>query len=99
MKIIAKIDNERVLVELTRTEISRIHGQAYDYTKFSDHWMAVGAEMDLNALCSTLEALRQLDSAKIENARKQLEQAMAMVSQCKTNLEALMLFDKLKEDL
>lgn len=99
MKIIASINTDTVLVELSKKEIARIHGQYYDldYSKFDSGWMKVGHEIDLNALCSTLDALRSLDNSKINNAKDQLERALSMVAQCKTNLEALTLFDKLKD--
>lgn len=99
MKIIAKVSSTAVLVEMNRSEISRIHGQNYDsdYSKFNDAWMSVGSEMNLDALCSTLDALRSLDAAKVDNVKKYMETALAQVNQCKTNLEALLLFDKLAE--
>lgn len=100
MKIIASINPDTVLVELNKKEIARIHGQYYDldYSKFDSNWMKVGHEIDLNALCSTLDALRSLDKVRVDSAKDQLERALNMVAQCKTNLEALTLFDKLKDE-
>jgi hypothetical protein len=60
--------------------------------------MKVGHEINLDALCSTLDALRSLDKVKVDSAKDNLERALTMVAQCKTNLEALMLFDKLKDE-
>lgn len=100
MKVIASINSDTVLVELSKKEIARIHGQYYDmdYSKFDAGWMKVGHEFNLDALCSTLDALRTLDKSRVDNAKDSLERALTMVAQCKTNLEALMLFDKLKDE-
>ena len=97
MKIIAKINSDTVLVEMNKREIARLHGQSYDYTKFNEKWMEVGGEFPIEEVVSVLDAVRNLDSRKIDSIKIDMERALATVAQCKINLEALTLLDKLAE--
>jgi hypothetical protein len=98
MKVIAKIDNGRVLCEVSVDEIAQLNGFRSQYdTSFSKLLCDVGAECNLNKMVITSQYVRTMDTKVIEHISKSLQDAMDKVTEAGDFVTKLNLFDKLKD--
>lgn len=98
MKVIAKIDNGKVLCEVSVEEIAMLNGfrSTYD-SDFSRSLCDVGAECNLNKMVITSQYVRTMDTKVIEHISKSLQDAMDKVTEAGDFVNKLNLFDKLKD--
>jgi hypothetical protein len=98
MKIIADMGNGRRMCEVTEAEIVRLRGFSSSYdNEWRKEYAMVGAEIDLSAAYSTLDALRSLDQRELNSVGKSILNLQDRFDTIKTAHEKLMLFDTLKE--
>lgn len=99
MKVIANIGNDRVLVEVTKTEIASLHGIESTYSSdFNKNWMEVGYDFNLAKISATMKDVRYLDKSRLGTIIMQLENAVETVKDIQENAQALTLFEKLSKD-
>lgn len=98
MKIIAKVDSNRVLCEVTNDEIALLNGfrNTYD-TGFERKLLEVGSECNLSKMVATSQFVRTMDTKVIEHINKSLEEAMKKVNEAGDFVNKLNLFEKLKD--
>lgn len=99
MKVIANIGNDRVLVEINKTEVASLHGIENTYSSdFNKNWMEVGYEFDLAKISTTMRDVRYLDKSRLGTIINQLENTVATVKSIQVNAQALTLFETLSKD-
>jgi hypothetical protein len=88
MKIIATTSGG-YLCEISSTELR----------EFSEtHNFGIGTEIPVKMAAESISMLRSLDSIRIENAIDKAKQALNSLNKIKDDVDALLLFDKLKGD-
>lgn len=98
MKVIAKIDNGKVLCEVSVEEIAMLNGFRSQYDSgFNRSLCDVGAECNLNKMVTTSQYVRTMDTKVIEHISKSLQDAMDKVTEAGDFVTKLNLFDKLKD--
>ena len=98
MKIIADMGHGRRMCEVTEAEIIRLLGYTSGYENaWRKEYAMVGAEIDLAAAYSTLDALRSLDVNQLHSVGKSIVNLQDRFDTIKAAHEKLMLFDTLKE--
>lgn len=99
MKVIANIGSERVLVEMSRAEIGRIHGvEGYYSTDISKAWLEVGYEFDIARAFEVAKDLKNLDKARITQILSQLDTTTKQVIKIQEQVQALTLFNTLSQE-
>lgn len=98
MKIIAKVDSNRVLCEVTNEELALLNGfrSTYD-TGFERKLLEVGSECNLSKMVATSQFVRTMDTKVIEHINKSLEEAMKKVNEAGDFVNKLNIFEKLKD--
>lgn len=100
MKVIASISNDKVLVEMTKIEIGKMHGvEGYYSSDVSKAWLEVGYEFDVARAFEVAKDLKNLDRARIKQILSQLDSTTERVKEIQTQVEALNLFNTLAEDV
>jgi len=100
MKVIAKIDNSRVICEVSREEIALLYGFKTVYEKGCDieKLMAVGNECDLKKMVATSQFVRNLRKDVLEKAKFQLENTICQIEDTMDEVSKLELFSVLKDE-
>lgn len=100
VKVIAKVDNTRVLCEVTMEEICFLNGfrSRYDQGVNIDTLAMVGAECNLKKMVTTSQYVRSLNPEVLETAKKQIEKALEIVESAQQEVTKLDLFNILKEE-
>jgi hypothetical protein len=98
MKVIAKIDKERVLVETTLEEIALLNGFRSRYEHGFDMKMAeVNSELNIQKMVTTSQYVRNMRREVLDKAKKDLEQAISKLDDSMEEISKLTIFETLKE--
>lgn len=101
MKIIANVTSDRFLCEVSSEELARLHGMrgryedAYNKILMS---VKVGYDFDITGIDDNARLLRTLDQNRMEKITNALRQALDSVENIREDVQALTLFEKLKEE-
>lgn len=98
MKVIAKINSDRVLCEVSVEELARLlgHHSQYDNNFDGRESMAVGVEHDITPGFRALDTLRALDNNQFQRTSDDLERLLESFITARNSFQGLMLFDTLK---
>jgi hypothetical protein len=98
MKVIAQIDSDKVLCEVSASEIGRLYNTTGPYdSKWEKNWINVGRVHDLQSAYHAVDTLRSFDEKRLRYLKQQIDQMTQSYDQIVTAYEKLMLFDTLKE--
>jgi len=98
MKIVAKMDNNKVLCTVSGDEIARLRGfnSLYDNKFNTSVELNIGNEIDLKTAFDTLDILRNFDKKQIKNLYNVIKKMETEYSCVLEAYQKLMLFDNLK---
>lgn len=100
MKVIAKIDRERVLVEASLDELALLNGfrsrydNGFDAFKMSE----VNCELNIQKMVTTSQYVRGMRKDVLEKAKVELEKAIGRIDDSMEEISKLTIFETLKED-
>ncbi len=99
MKVIAKVDRERVLVEVNIDELALLNGFTNRYEKgFDAHLMTeVNWELNIQKMVTTSHFVRTMRKDILEKARRELEKAIENLDESMDEISKLTIFETLKE--
>jgi hypothetical protein len=99
MKVIAKIDRERVLVEVNIEELALLNGFRSRYDKgFDVHSMSeVNSECNIQRMVTTSQYVRSMRKDVLEKTKNFLEQAIENLDDSMDEISKLTIFETLKE--
>lgn len=99
MKVIAKIDRERVLVEASIDELALLNGFRSRYDSgFDAHSMTeVNCELNIQKMVTTSQYVRGMRKDVLEKAKKELEIAIGNIDNSMFEISKLTVFETLKE--
>lgn len=100
MKIIAKVDNTRVLCEVTMEELAFLNGyrNSYDSGFSKEQMSAVGAECNLKKMVTTSQFVRSLRPEVLQKAKEGLERVISHLDQTMETVSSLELFSILQDE-
>lgn len=100
MKVIAKVDNTRVLCEVTIEELAFLNGFKSPYGEgFNKEAMsAVGTECNLKRMVTTSQFVRSIRPDILKKTRDQLEKTLADLDNTMETVSGLELFNILQEE-
>ena len=100
MKVIAKIDNSRVLCEVTMEELAFLNGFRNTYENgFNKEKMAeVGTECNLKKMVATSQFIRSLRPDTLKKAKEGLEKVISQLDDTMEIVASLELFNILNEE-
>ena len=100
MKVIAKIDNSRVLCEVSMEELAFLNGFPSTYASGCDkeHISMVGAECNLKKMVNTSRFVRSIRPDTLQKTKDQLEDLIAKVNDTMETVSSLELFNILNEE-
>ena len=98
MKVIAQINDNMVLCEVSQAEIARLHGCTSRYDKeWNNNWTHVGSEHNLVEAFKALDTLRSFDGAQLRYMEQRIKGMNEAFDLVKESYEKLTLLDTLKE--
>ena len=99
MKVIAKIDKERVLVEASLEELALLNGfrSRYDQGFDSNKMTEVNSELNIQKMVTTSQYVRNMRREVLDKAKKDLEQAISKLDDSMEEISKLTIFETLKE--
>jgi len=99
MKVIAKIDRERVLVEASIEELALLNGFTSRYDKgFDSATMSeVNSELNIQKMVTTSRFVRTMRKDVLEKTKNFLEQAIENLDGTMEEVSKLTIFETLKE--
>lgn len=100
MKVIAKIDSNRVLCEVSMEELALLNGFRSSYeTGFSkDRASEVGAECNLRKMVNTSQFVRGLRPETLKKAKEGMEKIISQLDDAMETVSGLELFNILTEE-
>jgi hypothetical protein len=100
MKVIAKVDTNRVLCEVTTEELAFLNGyrNSYDSGFNKEQMSAVGAECNLKKMVATSQFVRGLRPEVLQKAKEGLEKVISHLDQTMETVSSLELFNILQEE-
>lgn len=100
MKVIAQVDGNRVLCEVTVEELAFLHGfrSQYDNGFKNAHAMAVGAECNLKKMVNTSQFVRGMKAKTLQDTKAKLEKAIAEIDAAAEIVSGLEVFSILSEE-
>lgn len=100
MKVIAKIDNERVLCEVSRGELANLNGFRHPFDKNCDmeKLMRVGNECEIQKMVSTSSFIRSLPDATLKKIQSDLKSTLDTLEKTIETAHSLTLFKKLDDE-
>jgi len=100
MKVIAQIDNGRVLCEVDAQELAMLNGfrSQYDSGYKNGDAMKVGAECNLKKMVTTSQFVRGLRSKTLTETKIKLEKAINDIDEAMEIVSALEVFNILSEE-
>jgi len=100
MKVIAKVDNSRVLCEVTMEELALLNGFRNSYeTGFNkDRASEVGAECNLKKMVATSQFVRTLRPDVLKKAKEGLEKVIVHIDETMETISSLEVFNILSEE-
>jgi hypothetical protein len=99
MKVIAKIDRERVLVEANIEELALLNGfrSRYDQGFDSSKMTEVNNELNIQKMVTTSQYVRGMRKHVLEKAKVELEKAIENLDNSMEEISKLTIFETLKE--
>ena len=99
MKVIAKVDRERVLVEATIDELALLNGfrSRYEDGFNSTTMTEVNTELNIQKMVTTSQYVRGLRKEVLEKAKERLENAIERLDESMEEVSKLTIFETLKE--
>ena len=99
MKVIAKIDRDRVLVEASLEELALLNGFRSRYDNgFDAHKMTeVNCELNIQKMVTTSQYVRNMRKDILEKAKRELEEAIGNIDESMDEISKLTIFETLKE--
>ena len=100
MKVIAQIDNNRVLCEVSLEELAFLHGfrSQWDTGFKNANAMAVGAECNLKKMVNTSQFVRSLRPKTLEETKEKLVKAITEIDTAMEIVSGLEVFNILSEE-
>lgn len=100
MKVIAKVDNTRVLCEVTIEELAFLNGFKSPYGEgFNKEAMsAVGTECNLKRMVTTSQFVRSIRPDTLNKTKNQLTELMSKLDETIETVSGLELFNILNEE-
>ena len=100
MKVIAQVDSNRVLCEVSLEELAFLHGfrSQYDSGFNGGHARTVGAECNLKKMVTTSQFVRGLRPMTLKETREKLEKALTEIDNAMEIVSGLEVFNILSED-
>jgi hypothetical protein len=100
MKVIAKVDNARVLCEVTIEEIALLNGfrSQYDAGFIKDIMIEVGAECNLKKMVATSQFVRSLRPDTLKKAKEGMEKIISQLDDTLEIVSSLEIFNTLSEE-
>lgn len=100
MKVIAKVDNNRVLCEITGEELAFLNGFRSPYESGFDkaRAMEVGAECNLKKMVATSQFVRGLRPDVLKKAKEGLEKVLTHLDDTIETVSGLELFNILQDE-
>jgi hypothetical protein len=100
MKVIATLNDDKVLCEISMSEIAQLKGMNSIYDNaWSKDMAKIGSEIDISAGVSALAAIRTLDRSKLDSLQRDLKTALRLIEQTRETADALTFFDKLAGEI
>ena len=99
MKVIAKVDRERVLVEVNIDELALLNGFSNRYEKGFDAiaLSEVNTELNISKMVATSRYIRTMRKDVLEKAKHELENAIENLDESMDEISKLTIFETLKE--
>ena len=99
MKVIAKIDNNRVLCEVSVEELAFLHGyrSQYDSGYNNANAMEVGSECNLKKMVTTSQFVRSMRAKTLKETKEKLEKAISSIDDAMEIVSGLEVFNILSE--
>lgn len=98
MKVIAKIDRDRVLVEATMDEVALLNGFRGKFDSGFDSKMAdVNSELNIQKMVTTSQYVRNMRKDVLEKSKRELELAIGKIDESMHEISKLTIFETLKE--
>lgn len=98
MKIIASVDEDRALVEITMDEVALILGfRGHHDNGFSSRAIRVGTEIPVDKIAATGRYMRTMDSGALADLQKQVESVLARVEAVRSTVEKINLFEDIRD--
>lgn len=98
MKIIASVDEDRALVEITMDEVALILGFRGRFDDgFSSRTIRVGTEIPVDKIAATGRYMRTMDSGALADLQKQVESVLARVEAVRSTVEKINLFEDIRD--
>ena len=100
MKVIAKIDNNRVLCEVSVEELAFLNGYKNTYEKGydKDKMTEVGVECNLRKMVTTSQFVRSIRSQVLKKTKEQLEETIKKIDDSMETISSLEIFNILSEE-
>jgi hypothetical protein len=100
MKVIATLNDDKVLCEISMSEIAQLKGMNSIYDNaWSKDMAKIGSEIDISAGVSALAAIRTLDRSKLDSLQRDLKTALSLIEQTRETADALTFFDTLAGEI
>jgi len=99
MKVIAQVDNSRVLCEVTVEELAFLHGfrSQYDSGFKNQNAMQVGAECNLKKMVTTSQFVRSMRAKTLKETKEKLEKAIGEIDTAMEIVSGLEVFNILSD--
>jgi hypothetical protein len=100
MKVIAKVDSNRVLCEVSIEELAFLNGfrSSYDSGFSKDRASEVGSECNLKKMVATSQFVRGLRTDALAGTKKKLEEAIKALDGAMDTVSSLEIFNILNEE-
>jgi hypothetical protein len=97
MKIIASVNEEKVLAEVTMDEIAQILGHRSRHADgFHTASIRIGSEIPIDRVAVTARFLRNASSKDLAELEKQVEYMLQMIGEIKTTLAKMNLLEDIR---
>jgi hypothetical protein len=99
MKVIAKIDNDRILCEVSGDEIALLNGfrSRYDQGFRMSEMTTVGAEYNITKMAAISQFIRNVNKGTLIGAKERLENSIQQIDEAMNEISKLGIFEILKE--
>lgn len=100
MKVIAKIDGNKMLCEIDVTELALLHGfrSSYDTGFNKDKATTVGSECNIKKMVTTSQFVRSIRPDTLKKTKANLEQLIKQVDDTMETVGSLEIFNILSDE-
>jgi hypothetical protein len=100
MKVIAKVDSQRVLCEVSIEELAFLNGYKTTYTDGCDinKMSAVGAECNLKKMVVTSQFVRSIRPAALKETKEKLQKLISNIEEAESIIAEMEVFNILSEE-